>query len=87
MLKTSVGYDVAIADTRGSVKQIEQYLLHELESRKNKSMSISSLASKVHEKFPHFNVKDTGYSQFYKFVDSISGVRVIGGMRKQAKLE
>ena len=50
-------------------------------------MSITSLASKVHDTFPHFNVKDTGYSQFYKFVDSIKGIHVTGGKRKYAHLD
>ena len=87
LVKTSVGYDVKIADTRGSVQQIEQFMILEIGKRKNKSMSISSLASKVHENFPNFNLKDTGYSQFYKFVNSVKGIRVTGGMRKTAKLD
>lgn len=87
LVKTAVGYDVQIADTRGSIKQIEQFMILEIGKRKNKSMSISSLASKVHDNFPHFNLKDTGYSQFYKFVNSVKGIHVSGGMRKNAKLE
>lgn len=87
LVKTNVGYDVRIADTRGSIKQVEQYMVLEIGGHKNKTMGISSLATKTHDKFPQFNVKDTGYSQFYKFVDSVPGIHVVGGMRKQAKLE
>ena len=69
------------------IKQVEQFMVLEIGRHKNKSMSITSLASKVHDTFPHFNVKDTGYSQFYKFVDSIKGIHVTGGKRKYAHLD
>ena len=87
LVKTNVGYDVRIADTRDDIKQVEQFMVLEIGRHKNKSMSITSLASKVHDTFPHFNVKDTGYSQFYKFVDSIKGIHVTGGKRKYAHLD
>ena len=86
LVATDVGYDVKIADTQGSVRQIEEFMISELGKRKNKSMSISSLASKVHDEFPSFNIKDTGYSQFYKFVNSIKRIHVTGTTRKTAKL-
>ena len=60
LVKTNVGYDVRIADTRDDIKQVEQFMVLEIGRHKNKSMSITSLASKVHDTFPHFNVKDTG---------------------------
>ena len=41
-------------------------------------MSIGDLASQVYAEFDGFNIKDTGYSQFYKFADSISGLKVTG---------
>ena len=87
LVKTNVGYDVRIADMRDDAKQVEQFMILEIGRHKNKSMSITSLASKVHDTFPHFNVKDTGYSQFYKFVDSIKGIHVTGGKRKYAHLD
>lgn len=87
LVKTNVGYDVRIADTRDDIKQVEQFMVLEIGRHKNKSMSITSLASKMHDTFPHFNVKDTGYSQFYKFVDSIKGIHVTGGKRKYAHLD
>ena len=87
LVKTNVGYDVRIADMRDDAKQVEQFMILEIGHHKNKSMSITSLASKVHDTFPHFNVKDTGYSQFYKFVDSIKGIHVTGGKRKYARLD
>lgn len=85
--KTKVGYDIRIADTHDNTEQVIQYITLEIGKRKNKSMSITSLASKIHDKFPDFNVKDTGYSQFYKFVDSIKGVHVTGTKRKYAHLD
>ena len=50
-------------------------------------MSVSALATLVYDKFPDFDLKDTGYSQFYKFVNSITGVKVTGLKNKQAKID
>lgn len=86
LVKTEVGYDVRIADTSASIDQIAQYMILELGKRKNKSMGLSSLATLVYDKFPDFNIKDTGYTQFYKFVNSVRGIKVTGTQRKQAKL-
>lgn len=87
LVKTNVGYDVTRADTRESTSNIAQYIVLELGKRKNKSMSVSALATLVYDKFPAFDLKDTGYSQFYKFVNSISGVKVTGLKNKQAKID
>ena len=87
LVKTSVGYDVMRADTSASTNNIAQYIILELGKRKNKAMSVSALATLVYDKFPDFDLKDTGYSQFYKFVNSITGVKVTGLKNKQAKID
>lgn len=84
--KTNAGYDVRIADTRSNIAEVERFMIDQIKRHKSKSMSITSLASKVHEAYPSFNFKDTGYSQFYKFVDSVKGINVTGNKRKFARL-
>ena len=86
-MKTNVGYDVTRADTSASTNNIAQYIILELGKRKNKAMSVSALATLVYDKFPDFDLKDTGYSQFYTFVNSITGVKVTGLKNKQAKID
>lgn len=86
LVKTNVGYDVRIADMADSTDRIAQYMILELGKHKNKSMGISSLATLVYDKFPDFDIKDAGYTQFYKFVNSVRGITVTGTKRKQAKL-
>ena len=87
LVKTNVGYDVTLADTSVSVKNIANYIILELGKRQNKTMSVSTLAQLVYDKFPSFDLKDTGYSQFYKFANSIAGVKVTGTKNKQAKID
>ncbi|MGI6033342.1 MAG: NYN domain-containing protein [Coriobacteriales bacterium] len=87
LVKTNVGYDVRIADTTDSTDRIAQYMILEIGKHKGKTMSLSALATLVYDKFPNFAIKDTGYTQFYKFVNSINGITVTGNKRKQAKLE
>lgn len=87
LVKTNVGYDVERADTRESTSNAAKHIVLALGKQKNKSMSISALATEVYNKFPNFDLKDTGYSQFYKFVNSIDGVKITGTKKKMAKLE
>ena len=80
------GYDVQIADTSASADQVAKFVRDYLEQKKNGSVGISTLATQVYDAFPDFNLKDAGYSQFHKFVNSIDGVTVSGTFHKQAKL-
>ncbi len=41
-------------------------------------MALSALGQEIRRNYPDFNVKLYGYSQLYKFMDSIPGLRVIG---------
>lgn len=87
LVKTDVGYDVELADTSDVTTRVASYLVMELGSRENKTAGISELATLVYDKFPSFDLKDTGYSQFYKFVNSVSGLKVTGIKHKQARID
>ena len=75
-----------IADTSAASDRIAQYMILELGKREKKSMSVSSLAALVYDKFPDFNIKDTGYTQFYKFANSVRGIKITGTKHKMARL-
>lgn len=87
LVKTDVGYDVVMPDKTDTTKNVAQFIVHEVGKHQDKGMYLSSLATSIYDKFPDFDVKDTGYSQFYKFVNSIKGVKVTGGQHKQVKLD
>ena len=78
LVPASDGYNVRIADTSAASDRVAQYMILELGKREKKSMSVSSLAALVYDKFPDFNIKDTGYTQFYKFANSVRGIKIDG---------
>ena len=84
LIQTKVGYDVALADTADMVKNISQFVVQEVRTHKRDGIDISDLAALVYSQFPEFDLKDTGYSQFYKFVNNIEGITVVGTQHKRA---
>ena len=46
--------------------------------KKGKSMGLATLGQEIRKKHPNFNVKIFGYSQLYKFIDSIPQLKVTG---------
>ncbi len=86
LVKTESSYNVRIADMSASTDRIAQYMILEIGKRKSKTMSVSALATLVYDKFPDFNIKDAGFTQFYKFVNSVRGITVSGNKQKQAKI-
>lgn len=86
LVKDGNVFYVQFADTSTSIGNVEQYIVLEIGSREGKSIDIAALATLVYDKFPDFDLKDTGYSQFNKFVNSIKGVKVSGLAHKQAKI-
>ena len=87
LVPTDGGYDVRLANTDASAGPVAEFIVEQVRKAKNAQMSINALSTAVYERFPNFNLKDAGYSQFYKFANSIDGVVVEGALRKQAKLE
>lgn len=87
LVPTDNGYDVILANTDASTGPVAAFIVEQIGKTKNKQMSINSLSTAVYERFPDFSLKDAGYSQFYKFANSVDGVVVEGALRKQARLE
>ena len=77
---------VSIADTADIRERVIAYMREQLSKAPGQTMRLSMLADEVYEAFPGFRLKDTGYSQFGKFADSISDIRVQGANRQQVCL-
>lgn len=67
---------VSIKNTKSSKSEVETFIKEAIAGHKGKEMGINELSNQVYQHFPHFKLKDLGYSQFYKLVQSIKGVHV-----------
>ena len=79
---------VTLVDPKSKKDKVAQFILGQLRSRENHSMTINELSNLVYENFPDFKLKDLGYAQFYKLVASIDGITVktIAQNEKRASL-
>ncbi len=77
---------VSFADTRDLQTRVQAFVRERLAKEPNKTMLLSALANELYQAFPDFSLKDVGYAQFYKFADSIKGVKVVGADRQRARL-
>lgn len=80
---------VGIRENNTSMEEVIAFITATIQEKRNARIAISELSNLVHKQFPNFNLKDYGYSQFYKFVQSIDGVEVveIGANRKSAQMQ
>ncbi|MDD6202899.1 MAG: NYN domain-containing protein [Lachnospiraceae bacterium] len=56
-----------------SREEVEQYILDIV---KKNATSLGSLGQKVHQRFPDFQCKNYGYTQFWRFISSIDDVEI-----------
>lgn len=65
---------VGLRDTDEVRDQIESLVTGLVEEAGMEGVSLSQLGDVIHEKYPHFNVKDLGYSKLSKFMRHVDGV-------------
>ncbi len=87
LVPTENGYDVRLANTDASAGPVAEFMRKEIAKTKDGQMTINALSNAVYSHFPSFSLKDAGYSQFYKFANSVEGIVVEGALRKHARLE
>ncbi|MBQ9067566.1 MAG: NYN domain-containing protein [Eggerthellaceae bacterium] len=68
---------VGLRDTDEVREQVAGLVVDLVERAGDGGVALSQLGDAIHEKFPHFNVKDLGYSKLSKFMRHVDGV-VIG---------
>lgn len=78
---------VAIKDKKQSKDEILMSIRQSVEESGKKGIGISELSNSVRRKYPNFDTKDFGYSQFSKLVQSIPGLELYedGVKRKRAR--
>ena len=77
---------VSIADTDDLRSRVIAFMRTKLSESPDNTMQLGTLAQEVYDEFPNFRVKDIGYAQFGKFVDSINDIKVHGANRQQVSL-
>lgn len=78
---------IYLKDNEQSQEEIRSYVKDIIHKAGNRGIGISELSNRVYSKYSTFNVKDFGYSQFSKFVQSLDGIETFddGGNRKRAR--
>lgn len=67
---------ISLKDNEQSQEEIRNYVKEAIYKTGAKGIGISELSNLVYNKYSSFNVKDFGYSQFSKFVQSTEGVEL-----------
>ena len=80
---------VKLVDPKSKKDRVNAFIVEQLRTRPDHSMTMNELSNLVYERIPDFKLKDLGYSQFYKLVASIDGVSVksIAQNEKRATLD
>ena len=62
--------------------EVEHWMADTVRAAGERGMSLSELSNQLHARFQNFHVRDYGYSQFSKFVQSIPGLELGRGSGK-----
>lgn len=67
---------VALKEDKAKKEDIDQYVRGFVKAAGRNGVELSLLGNKVYEKYKDFNINDYGYSQFKKYVKSISDLKL-----------
>ena len=76
---------ISLKDDKQSQEEIREYVRNVIYSAGKKGIGLSELSNLVHGKFDSFSVKDFGYSQFSKFIQSLDGVETFDDNNKRRR--
>ena len=62
--------------------EVEHWMADTVRAAGERGMSLSELSNQLHARFQNFHVRDYGYAQFSKFVQSIPGLELGRGSGK-----
>ena len=78
VVKTGSTLTVSLKDESDEESVVKEELKGILIRRGGSSMALSAFGQEIRKLYPNFNVKLYGYSQLYRFIDSIPGLSVEG---------
>lgn len=68
---------VRIKDNEEKRNSIYDYIQSEVTGSGKRGIPLGTLGRNIHEQFEDFQSSDFGYSRFYKFIESIDGVKIV----------
>lgn len=81
------GINVKIKANTESKDEIIAYINMSVAKAGKKGMGVNELSNMVHQKYSRFNVKDYGYSQFTKFLQSIPKMEIFEDRSKRKRVK
>lgn len=76
---------VSLKENGESKKEIIHFIIEEVQRNSKKGADIGQLSNNVRNKYKNFNLKDYGYSQFSKFLQSIDGIELREDINKRKR--
>lgn len=87
LVKEDTRINVHIRENVESKEEITAYIKTVVKKAGKRGMGVSELSNKVHQKYVRFHIKDYGYSQFTKFLQSIPELEVYEDTNAQKRVQ
>ncbi len=78
---------ISLKNNEKGKEEIKEYINTVITASGKKGIGFSELSNIVHGKYSSFNVKDYGYSQFSKFIQSFEGIEVFEDTNSQKRVK
>lgn len=74
--KNNKAITVQLKDSEVSKEEYVKYIKLQVMDMGDNGIGLNELSNRIHKKYPNFNIKDLGYSQFLKFAQSIQDLDI-----------
>lgn len=77
LIQEGTQVSVTLFEDKSRKERIEDYILREIQSNGRYGISLGSLGNRIRMRFGDFKVRDYGFSQFKKYIESFPHVEII----------
>lgn len=79
MTRNNNAITVELVDNSSKKEEIENFIINIVSSKGKSGISLNEMSNKIHTKYNDFNVRDYGYSKFYKYIQTIEKLKISEG--------
>lgn len=79
MTRNNNAITVELVDNTSKKEEIENFIITIVSSKGKSGISLNEMSNKIHAKYNDFNVRDYGYSKFYKYIQTIEKLKISDG--------
>lgn len=79
MTRNNNAITVELVDNTSKKEEIENFIITIVSSKGKSGISLNEMSNKIHAKYNDFNVRDYGYSKFYKYIQTIEKLKIADG--------